>query len=468
MRAFFIINYMQITVSPIGEEKKLLALLQKQGLPVHAPCGGNGHCGRCKVLLNGKEVLACRTEIDGPSVVELPDTSGILSETGISERKNLVGKGLFFAVDIGTTTVTVALCEENTVVETATFDNPQLAFGADVLTRIQKTNELGVSALQKPLLGSLKTNFARLAEKYGAIPKKAYVCGNTVMLHIFWGESVSALGVAPYRPVFTDARTGTLSTLGEIEVTTLPCLSSYVGADITAGIGFCSSPKNGKINFLIDLGTNAEIALIENERILTASAAAGPCFEAGNISCGMPATEGAIVSFSFDRSPRYVFLGTRPVGLCGTGLIDVVGQLRKNNIIDKTGFLKFDLGYPVAPSVTLLQDDVRQFQLAKSAVRSGVEVLLKEVGRSYADVDKVFLAGGVSAGIDVKNAAYAGLIPQELSDKCVSVKNSALAGTILYAASPEKFSDVKNKSVYVDLATSPAFAEAFIKNIDFE
>ena len=458
---------MKITVSPIGEEKNLLTLLQKQGLPVHAPCGGNGHCGRCKVLLNGKEVLACRTEIDGPCVVELPDGSGILSETGISEKKTLAGKEPFFAVDIGTTTITVALCEETTVVETTTFDNPQLAFGADVLTRIQKANELGISALQKPLLAALKTNLDRLAEKYGATPKKIFVCGNTVMLHIFWGEPVASLGVAPYTPVFLNARTGTLSTLGEIEVATLPCLSSYVGADIAAGIAFCPAPTNGT-NLLIDLGTNAEIALIEQDRILTASAAAGPCFEAGNISCGMPATDGAITSFSLDRSPRCTFLGTRPAGLCGTGLIDVIGQLRKNDMIDKTGFLKFDFGYPIAPSVTLTQNDVRQFQLAKSAVKSGVEVLLKTAGRSYADVEKVYLAGGVSAGIDASNAAYAGLIPQELSAKCVSVKNSALAGTVLYATEPERFFDVINRSVYIDLATSPAFAEAFIKNIDFE
>ena len=468
MRAFFIINCMQITVSPIGEEKNLLALLQKQGLPVHAPCGGNGHCGRCKVLLNGKEVLACRTEIDGACAVELPDANGILSETGINQRKTIAGKDPFFAVDIGTTTVTVALCENTSVAETITFDNPQLAFGADVLTRIQKANEPGVKILQTPLLAALRKNLDLLSEKYDVAPKRAYVCGNTVMLHIFWGEPVASLGVAPYTSVFTDARTGALSALGDVVITTLPCLSSYIGADIFAGIIYCPPPPKNKIDFLIDLGTNAEIALIENDRILTASAAAGPCFEAGNISCGMPATDGAITAFSFEKTPRYAFLGTKPAGLCGTGLIDVIGQLRKHGIIDKTGFLKYDFGYPIAQSVTLTQNDVRQFQLAKSAVKSGINVLLKEAGRSFSDVEKVYLAGGVSAGIDVDNAAYSGLIPKELSDRCVSVKNSALAGTILYAASPNKFSDVKNKSDYIDLATSPAFAEAFIKNIDFE
>ncbi|MBO4540248.1 MAG: DUF4445 domain-containing protein [Clostridia bacterium] len=459
---------MIIEIAPENGEKNLLELIRKKGYNLSAPCGGNGHCGRCKVLLNGKEVLACRTEIDGPCVAELPDASGILSETGISEQKSLAGKAPFFAVDIGTTTVAVALCEGTSVAETITFDNPQIAFGADVLTRIQKANELGVEALQKPLFIALKKNLDLLAEKYDVFPKKMYLCGNTVMLHIFWGESVATLGVAPYAPVFSDERTGATPEFGDIEAITLPCLSSYVGADIFAGIIYCPPPSKNKIDLLIDLGTNAEIALLENDRILTASAAAGPCFEAGNISCGMPATDGAITSFSFDKTPRYTFLGTRPTGLCGTGLIDVIGQLRKNNAIDKIGFLKFNFGYPIAPSITLTQNDVRQFQLAKSAVRSGVEVLLKKAGRNYGDVEKVYLAGGVSAGIDVDNAACAGLIPKELSDKCVSVKNSALAGTILYASSPKKFFNVKEQSTYIDLATSPLFAEAFIKNIDFE
>lgn len=456
---------MIIEIAPENGEKNLLNLLRKKGYPVVAPCGGNGHCGKCKLFLNGQEVLACRTEIADKCSIDIPDKSFIRSAPVIENKGQTEGE-TYFAVDIGTTTVTVTLCRGKNVVEATTFDNPQLAYGSDVLSRIQNVKKAGVEALRRPLLSALSGAMRALCEKRNASPEKAYVCGNTVMLHLFWGEDPTSLGVAPYTPVFLNKREGKISELGEISVVSLPCVSAYIGADIAAGIASRPFPKNGKFTLLIDLGTNAEIALVGQNEILTASAAAGPCFEGGNISCGMPATEGAVTAFSLEN--RHVsFIGTKPQGLCGTGLIDVVGQLRKANIIDETGFLSFKQGYPIAPSVFLTQDDVRQFQLAKSAVRSGIDVLLQTAKITYDDVEKVYLAGGVSTGINVENAAFAGLLPTVLAPKCVAVQNSALAGTILYSYAPEKIDNAVKKAKYIDLAASPIFTELFIKNIDF-
>ncbi len=457
---------MIIEIAPENGEKNLLELLRKKGYSISAPCGGNGHCGGCKVLLNGQEVLACRAEITEKCAVELPDRSFVRSAP-IAKNKAPVDGEPFFAVDIGTTTVTVALCRGKSVVDSTTFDNPQAPYGADVLARVQNVKKAGIEPLRRPLLSALKNAVSDLIEKSLVSPKKMFVCGNTVMLHLFWGEDPTSLGVAPYKPVFLEKREGEVSELGQITVVTLPCLSSYIGADIAAGIATCPPPEKNKFSLLIDLGTNAELALIGPDKILTASAAAGPCFEAGNISCGMPATDGAVTAFSLH--PRRVsFIGTTPRGLCGTGLIDVIGQLRKNNIIDVTGLLSFQYGYPITQNIVLTQNDVRQFQLAKSAVRSGIDVLLYEANASYKDVEKVYLAGGVSTGINVENAVYAGLLPAELASVCTPAKNSALTGAVLYSYDPEKTDKVVEKTKYVDLATSPLFADLFIKNVDFD
>ncbi len=413
-------------------------------------------------------MLACRTEIEKEEEITLFEAGNILSEVDLTESRVYSKKEGVFAVDIGTTTVAVALTDEESVVEVTTFDNPQLPFGADVLSRIQNANKFGVSKLQKPLLIELKNAVDRLCKKYKCHAEKIYASGNTVMLHLFWGEDVSSLGVAPYAPVFTGKRTGKLPLLGDADIVTLPCISSYVGADIAAGISVCPPPAPDKKNLFIDLGTNAEIALISEKEIVATSAAAGPCFEAGNVSCGMPATDGAVASFSLDGEEKKVtFLGKAAKGVCGTGLIDVIGQLVKYNIIDKTGFLTYKNGYPIYGNIILTQQDVRAFQMAKSALRSGTETLLKTTKTSYEDIENVYVAGGFSAAINVENAILAGLFSPALERKCTAVKNVALAGTVRYAAGAKEVDSVLARACAVDLASTPEFSELFIENLNF-
>ncbi len=453
---------MKIAISPTEEERNLLALLQSKGVKVSAPCGGCGHCGRCKVLLDGKPVLACQTEIEKEVVVEVPEGSirtGTMETTGRMEGRDGV-----FAVDIGTTTVAVCLTERGKAVDVITFDNPQLPYGADVLSRIKSAKEKGVESLRRPLLKEIKRAMDELCGKYGCISKRVYVCGNTTMLHIFWGEDVSTLGVYPYTPVFLSERKGTIAEM-ECEVISLPGISAYVGADIVAGISVCPKPSKGKILY-VDLGTNAEIALVGDDITVT-SAAAGPCFEAGNISCGMPATDGAITSFSLDGERSVSYLGTRPVGLCGTGLIDVIGQLVKHNIIDKTGYLIRENGYPIANNVILTQKDVREFQTAKSAVRSAIEVLLSERKTAHEEIEKVYLSGGFSTMINTESVIQCGLLPAAFTGKIVAIGNGALAGTVAFSSDEKSCAQIARAARYVDLGGRPEFSAAFIKNIDF-
>lgn len=469
---FFVRSYnvfMRITVYPDPQENNYLpALLKKEGVMMAMPCGGNGHCGKCRVLVDGKPALACQTYIEKRAEVEIPETGRIRSESGLVETKLAERKILDLAVDVGTTTVTVALIDGSELIETITFDNPQLFYGADVLTRIRSAKKAGVSVLQKVLTDAIEKAKVTLQKKYDCELKRMIVCGNTVMLHIFWGEDPSSLGVAPYTPRFLEKREGTIPVFGKIKVITLPCLSSYVGADIVAGIAACDCPKEGKVDLLIDLGTNAEIALIGEKEIITTSTSAGPCFEGGNISCGMPATDGAIKSFSLEEGKKKIsYFGTRPQGVCGTGLIDIIGQLVKNNIIDETGYLKEENGYLISNNVILLQEDVRAFQTAKSAVRSGVEILMEEAKKSYHDVDRVYLAGGFSAEINVENVVLSGLLAKEFSSKCIAARNTALSGTIGFAVSEKRVEEIKRISRYIDLGGLPRFSELFIKNINF-
>lgn len=466
---FLIIVFMKITVRPEESENNLLRLLQKAGAPLSAPCGGNGHCGKCRVLLNGSTVLACRTTVDGPAEVEIPDRNKIVSEIGSHETNTIRNKKVNVAVDIGTTTVAVALTVGEEIVASTVFDNPQIAYGSDVLSRIQASKKSGVEALKKPLLSAVGKAVEELNAKYGTNFENVFVCGNTVMLHIFWGEDVASLGVAPYTPKFLDRREGVLPAFGQAKVVTLPCVSSYVGADIVAGLTTLPPPEKGKVDLFIDLGTNAEIALIDEKTTYVTSASAGPCFEGGNISCGMPATDGAIKSFSLeDGKSTFSYFGLRPTGLCGSGLIDVVGQLVKNGIIDETGYLKAEKGYLIAQNVILTQNDVRAYQTAKSAVKSGIDVLLLYANKSYADVGTVYLSGGFSRAIDVKNVILSGLLPGVFSDKCVPLGNSALSGAAICSVHPEKAEKIVSSARYVDLGGLPLFSELFIKNLDFK
>ncbi len=245
-------------------------------------------------------------------------------------------------------------------------------------------------------------------------------------------------------------------------IESLPCIDAFVGADIFAGMLYAGEPAKGKYNLLIDLGTNAEIVIWSEQAGVCTSAASGPCFEGGNISCGMRATEGAVCSFS--EGSMSVIGSTKPEGLCASGLIDVIAYLVKKGKIDSTGYMAED--FSIAYGVSLTPEDVREYQIAKSAVFSGIKTLVKEAGVSFEDVETLYICGGFSQGLNIKNAVFTGLLPKELEEKSVLSGNTSLSGTVKYALSNTHVNIDPEKIPYIELASNSFFTDEFIKNME--
>ena len=447
----------------------LAEALLRAGYPVNRPCGGRGMCGKCLVTVDGEEVLACRYRVNGDIHVTLPEKKDIVSVTGVTESFTATEHQVL-ALDIGTTTLAMALVslDSGKVVRRVTRTNPQTSFGADVISRIGHCMSHGASELQRVLIREINAMIRSLC--LSRVPY-LYAAGNTTMLHLFCGVDCSSLGKAPYTPVFLEAQTLDASSLG-IEgvdtVVTLPGAAAFVGADISAGLGHIASPKDGCHSLLIDLGTNAEIVLFNRSHALCTAAAAGPCFEGANISCGMSATDGAICRVVGDDPLLCETIGHKKAcGICGTGLIDVIAALLDNETIDETGFME-DGRAELAEGVFLTQADVREYQLAKSAVCSGVMTLLETAGITAADIDTVYLAGGFAAEISIRSAVRTGLLPEELTGKCVSIGNSSLLGTVDYALGNRRADAITKNMTYIDLAASPVFTAHFTDNMLFE
>ena len=475
-------NNIKVTVISGGEEKILTAekgeilssLLQKNGYRVETLCAGNGTCGKCEVTVNGEKKRSCKYIVERDITVSLDKKTDIESISGANETGVFGGKGCF-VLDIGTTTLALALLsfDSGKVVKVLTGDNPQKAFGADVITRIDKCRGGELAALQKAVVSAVNGLIARFSELYDiSAVDKMYAAGNTTMLHLFLGVDCSSIGVAPYTPVFLESKSlksGSIGIEKELDIVTLPGVSSFVGADIVAGMNLIGEPEENEYCLLIDLGTNAEVVLFTKGSAVCTAAAAGPCFEGANISCGMSGSDGAVNSFNIvNGENKFTTIGEKKaVGVCGTGLIDIAAALRRNDIIDETGYMEED-EYEIAPGVNLISQDIRQFQLAKSAVLSAVQTLAEVEGVELGSVKNLYISGGFSSHIDIENAVYVGLLPMELKEKCVALNNSSLLGTMKYALENNDLGRFIENTKYIDLSANPAFSERFIDNMYFE
>lgn len=450
----------------LAEDKTLLSdVIMQSGGRVSHPCGGKGICKKCIVKVNGRDELSCQYRVRSDISVVIPEEGEILSETGAQETSIMTEK-LCLALDIGTTTLALALVslDDKKIIKVITKTNPQRVFGADVMSRIEYCRKNGAAALSRAVASAVNSMVTELGLTDAL---NMYVAGNVTMLHLFLGVDCSSIGVAPYTPVFLESKTEKgedLGLNGVKKVITLPSIASFVGADLVAGMNYVGLPSEGKYNLLVDLGTNAETVLFARKSALCTSAAAGPCFEGANISCGMSATVGAVYSYSHGEIKT---VGNVPAkGICGTGLVDVVAELLQNGTVDETGFMECE-SFSIAPEVEITQADIRQYQLAKSAVYSAIITLLETENISFNDVENMYVSGGFSAKINIENAVKSGLIPKELAAKCIAVKNSSLLGTVKYACENNDISHFTENSVYADLSSSPIFSDLFIDNMMF-
>lgn len=449
--------------------KPLAELLGGLDIHIDSPCGGRGACKKCTVLVNGKEELACRYVVCEDTVAVVRSFKDIASVTGAVETDVLTEK-VCLCLDIGTTTLALALVsfDNYQVIKTKTAPNPQREFGADVISRIEYCTNNGPEKLQQLLVKAINEMIYDIFNEYGLKTiEKMYVAGNTTMLHSFLGVDCSSLGVSPYTPIFLDEKLTSGKYLGFDnidEIVLLPGISAFVGADIVSGLGYVDKPKKDKYSLLVDLGTNAEIVLFNNEKYLCATAAAGPCFEGANISCGMSASVGAISKYNSDGSYS-VIGGTEPEGICATGLIDIVAELLRNGTIDESGYLEED--FVLSENVRVSGADIRELQLAKSAVISAILCLLKRADIDFDDVEAMYVAGGFSTELSVENAAYIGLIPSELANRFIPINNSSLLGTVKYACVGNDLVEIVKKAEFMDLGIDNTFTELFFENMSF-
>ena len=448
----------------LAERGELLSdVLIRNGAAIARPCAGRGTCGKCRVLVDGVPTLSCKYLVEHDISVTAFDEGDFLVESGAFVGDGHGGTDL--VLDLGTTTLALALIDRKSksVVRVVTATNPQRSFGADVISRIEYCQKHGVDELTH----AIRAEVSRMIRELGAGDLDTlYVAGNTTMLHIFAGVDPSSMGAAPYTPSFLDEVIESAEKYGIAGVRTvrlLPSVSAFVGADVVAGIYEVGLPTHG-YRMLIDLGTNAEIALLSRDKIVTTSAAAGPCFEGACISSGMSATEGAIYAYD---GVRIKTINDAPArGICGTGLIDIIAFLLGRAKIDASGRLDEE-EFEILNGISVTQEDIRQYQLAKSAIYSAVVTLANKCNIEFSQVHAVYISGGFSARINAENAAITGLIPKELADRSYSIGNSSLNGAIRSILDDYNLSKIASKASYIDLSCDTEFADLFIKSMGF-
>ena len=429
--------------------------------------------------------------------------------------------GYGIAVDIGTTTIAMQLVDfgSGQAVDVYTAINRQRSFGADVISRIEASNSGHREELRRSIRKELLRGTEVLAAGKKAKIRKMVIGANTTMVHLLMGYSCETLGVYPFTPVnietlhtsfeelFGDMISraeGEFSDLkrfagaDDFSIMICPGISTYVGGDILAGMYALGFEQTEKINVLIDLGTNGEMAIGNKDRILVASTAAGPAFEGGNIICGTGSIPGAICGVSLKGSRADIkTIGDKvPTGICGTGVIDTVYELMRAEIIDETGRMEdpyFDEGFLLAEEtdaggkeIRFYQKDVREIQLAKSAVRAGLETLISRYGTSCDEIEKIYIAGGFGYKMDIRKAAGIGLLPAECilrkaseekndapesEEKIVAVGNSCLQGTrkCLSETNAEvALRCLKEHSQEISLSEDKLFQELYMEYMYFE
>lgn len=472
----------------------LLSVLAKNGYIIPAPCGGNGTCGKCTVGLVRNEgtsqnevvyVQACKTIINGDLTLLIREERG--EGVDFFHSKKIEGEhdGLGVALDIGTTTMAACLVNMRTgeILGKASCLNPQSVFGADVLSRIHACQEGNLQTLQRLILDKTAELLAEIVNEQTV--NSLVVAANTTMLHLFLGINPESIGVAPFTPVFTNMQYCEGKQLGlPVEnITLLPSVSGYIGSDITAGLLACGMVQNQGNTLFVDIGTNGELVLCHQGKLYATSTAAGPALEGACIECGLGGVNGAIDKvFYQDGELHFTTIGnTSPKGICGSGLVDLIALLYREGLLDENGTWVEDSASPLANKleddkfylthkVYLSQKDIRQFQLAKSAIVSGIETLLHERKLYIDDIQTLYVAGGFGYYLDVNNAGLVGLLPTALLHKIQLVGNTSLQGATLcllkqaYLLEIERLTEATE---VVELSSSKYFTDAYIENMSF-
>ena len=406
------------------------------------------------------------------------------------------------AIDIGTTTVSMVLVdlESGRILAKGSSGNGQIRYGADVINRIIESSRPGgkkklQDAIVKETLNPIISNLCRSANINGRSILQLCVASNTTMNHLLVGVDADPVRMDPYIPSFF-AWDGL--TAGDLhlpanplaKIIIAPNIGSYVGGDITAGTLASGIWDKDEMSLFIDLGTNGELVFGNRDFLMSCACSAGPAFEGGDISCGMRATDGAVEACVIDRETMEPTLtvigepGQRVVGICGSGIIDIISELYRCGIINSKGLFKREgtrvrrdehgMGrYVIAfaeesetgREVSINEVDIDNFIRAKGAIFSAIDTLLKSVDMEVEMIDHVYVAGGIGSGINMKNAVNIGMLPDVDLEKYSYIGNSSLTGAYAMVLSDEanaKCHEVMANMTYLELSTYPGYMDSFV------
>ena len=406
------------------------------------------------------------------------------------------------AIDIGTTTVTMVLVdlENGKILAKGSSGNGQIRYGADVINRIIEQGRPGgrkklQDAIVKETLTPIIANLCKSANLNARSILRLCVAANTTMNHLFVGVDAEPVRMEPYIPSFfgwEGLLAGDLklpaNPLAPVQIA--PNIGSYVGGDITAGTLAAGLWDKDEMSLFIDLGTNGELVFGNRDFLMSCACSAGPAFEGGDISCGMRATDGAVEACTIDKDTMEPTLtvvgdeGQRVVGICGSGIIDIISELYRCGIInarglfdregqrvkrDQHGMGRYVIAFPeeseTGREVSINEVDIDNFIRAKGAIFSAIDTLLKSVDMDIEMIDHVYVAGGIGSGINMKNAVNIGMLPDVDLSKYSYIGNSSLTGAYAMVLSDQanaKCAEVGANMTYLELSTYPGYMDSFV------
>lgn len=497
---------------PVGVT--VLEASRKAGVVIPAPCSGRGICGSCAVRVTAGSLspideteqtglarapqgvrLACRARVDSPVTIR-----PVIVQPGTRHEAHEVAGPLVAAVDLGTTTIAAAAIDPHTGHEVgrAIAPNRQAPWGADVLSRVSAALQGHAEDLRQAAEESVLE--ALVAASGGNLRhiERVVVAGNTVMAALLTGADVSSMAAHPFSlpqtPRSLDSGTRLVASLAPgAGVDVLPAISGFVGGDALAAMistGVCDSGTH----LLVDIGTNAEIVLAHRGTFYVASAAAGPAFDGSGVGCGGPAVPGAVQSVRLSDEIGLEVIGSvgEPAWFSGAGLVSALAELRRAGVVgadggfnesstyatriarDENGILGFSFaspGHAQSPCLVLDQKDVRVLQLAKGAVRSGIEIVLDAGKVNPAELDSVLIAGAFGAALNVDDLVDLGIVPRAAADRTRAVGNAALAGAVAATLHPEVVGatlDILSDVTHVDLAADAGFTARLMSALSLD
>ena len=406
------------------------------------------------------------------------------------------------AIDIGTTTVTMVLCDLETgeILAKGSSGNGQIRYGADVINRIIESSRPGgrkklQDAILKETLVPIIANLCKSAKIDCTAILRLTVGANTTMNHLLLGVDADPIRMEPYIPSFfgwDDLTAADLKLPANplAKVAIAPNIGSYVGGDITAGTLAASFWDKEEMSLFIDLGTNGELVFGNSDFLMSCACSAGPAFEGGDISCGMRATDGAVEACVIDpdtMEPTLTVVGEenqKPVGICGSGIIDIIAELFRAKIINAKGLFvregrrvkrdRYGMGrYVLAEGeesetgreISINEVDIDNFIRAKGAIYSAIDTMLSSVDMPVEAIETVYVAGGIGSGINMKNAVAIGMFPDVELEKYKYIGNSSLTGAYAMTVSGharEKCAELAANMTYLELSTYPGYMDSFV------